>query len=127
MISVLSIYFSCFKRSELDRETSYHKILIKSNTFCDKRDKTDDSIIIVERNKEQIKEKITSCLEEPLHIMLQEWLKDLKTVGSSRLASRFIAEIEAIQKQMEPCNIHVLRSAGASTIVPDNIIDLMFR
>lgn len=132
-ISVLSIYFSRFKRSDLDRESTYHKILIKSDTFCDKIDKADDSIIIVEKNKEQIKETITSCLEEPLHLMLQELLNFLITEGSSRLASGLIAEIEAIQKQMESCNVqgrdvsHDLRSAGASSIVPDNIIDFLLR
>lgn len=87
----------------------------------------------MEKNKEQIKETITSCLEEPLRLMLQEWLEVLKTEGSSRLALGLIAEIEAIQKQMEYCNIqdrdvsHVLRSAGASSIVPDNIIDFLMR
>lgn len=117
----------------MDRESTCHKILIKSDTFYEKRDKADDSIIIVEKNKEQIKEIITSCLEEPLHLMLQEWLEVLKTKCSSRFASGLIAEIEAIQKQMESCTIkegevsHVLRSAGAGSIVPDNIIDFLFR
>lgn len=117
----------------MDRESTCHKILIKSDTFCEKKDKADDSIIIVEKNKEQIKEIITSCLEEPLHLMLQEWLEVLKTKCSSRLASGLIAEIEAIQKQMESCTIkdrevfQVLRSAGAGSIVPDNIINFLFR
>lgn len=130
-INVLSIVFSRFKKSKL--ESTCHKILIKADTFCDKIDKADDSIIIVEKNKEQIKETITACLEEPLHLMLQEWLEVLKTEGSSRLASGLIAEIEAIQKQMESCIIkdrevsHVLRSADASSTVPGNIIDFLFR
>lgn len=117
----------------MDRESLCHKILIKSDTFCDKRDKADDSIIIVAKNKEQIKETITSCLEEPLHLMLQEWLGVLQTECSSRLASGLTAEIEAIQRQMKSCTIkdrdvsHVLRSAGAGSIVPDNIIDFLFR
>nr|XP_034319273.1 uncharacterized protein LOC117687156 [Crassostrea gigas] len=124
---------SNIKKSDLDRENTCHKILIKSDTFCDKIDKTDDSIIIVERNKEQIKETITSCLEEPLHLLLQGLLKVLETKGSSKLASGLYAEIEAIQKQLESCTIkdsdvsHVLRSADASSIVPDNIIDFLFR
>lgn len=130
-ISVLSIVFSCFKKCKL--ESTSHKILIKADKCCNKRDKTDDSIIIVEKNKKQIKETITSCLEEPLHLMLHEWLEVLKTENSSRIASGFIAEIEAIQKQMESCIIkdndvsNVLRSAVASSIVPDNIIDFLFR
>lgn len=133
MICALSTDFSRFKKSDLDRENTCHKILIKSDTFCDKIDKTDDSIIIVERNKEQIKETITSCLEEPLHLLLQELLKVLETKGSSKLASGLYAEIEAIQKQLESCTIkdsdvsHVLSSADASSIVPDNIIDFLFR
>lgn len=127
---VFCFFFLHFKKSNL--ESKCHKILIKADT-CDKRYKTEDSINIVEKNKEQIKETITSCLEEPLRLMLQEWLEVLKTEGSSRLALGLIAEIEAIQKQMEYCNIqdrdvsHVLRSAGASSIVPDNIIDFLMR
>lgn len=122
------------KKCDLELESTCHKILIQSDTFCDKRDKADDSIIIVERNKEQIKETITSCLEKPLFLLLHELLKDLKTEGSSRLASGLIAEIEAIKKQMKSCHIKdkyvssiVLPSASASSIVPDNIIDFLFR
>lgn len=118
----------------MELESTCHKILIKSDTFCDKRDEANDSIIIVERNKEQIKETITSCLEKPLCLLLHELLKVLKTEGSSRLASGLIAEIEAIQKQMKSCHIkdkdvssNVLPSASAGSIVPDNIIDFLFR
>lgn len=118
----------------MELESTCHKILIKSDTFCDKRDEANDSIIIVERNKEQIKETITSCLEKPLYLLLHELLKVLKTEGSNRLASGLIAEIEAIQKQMKSCHIkdkdvasNVLPSASASSIVPDNIIDFLFR
>lgn len=120
-----------FKKCNL--ESTCHKILIRSDTFRDKRVKAYDSIIIVERNKEQIKERITTCLEEPLHLMLQEWLEIVKTEGSNKLALELIAEIEAIQKQMEPCIIknkevpRVLSSVGARSVVPDNIKDFLFR
>lgn len=47
-------------------------ILVKS--ALDVADKADDFIIVVDRNKETILEAITSCLEQPLCEMLQEWL-----------------------------------------------------
>lgn len=84
----------------LSKESACHRILIKSDTDCDELEKKDDSIIIVNQNKEHIQEIITSCLEEPLHQMLQRWNESLKTETPTRLGSRFIAEIEDIRKQM---------------------------
>lgn len=40
----------------------------------DVADNADDSIIVVDRNKVNILEALTSCLEQPLCNMLQEWL-----------------------------------------------------
>lgn len=40
----------------------------------DVEDNANDSIIVVDRNKENILEALTSCLEQPLCTMLQEWL-----------------------------------------------------
>lgn len=40
----------------------------------DVADDADDSIIVVDRNKKNILEALTSCLEQPLCTMLQEWL-----------------------------------------------------
>lgn len=37
-------------------------------------DEADDSIMVVEQNKENILKAITMCLEQPLCHMLQEWL-----------------------------------------------------
>lgn len=133
MCILITVDFLCFKKSDSGRESTCHKILIKSNTFSDERSDSDDSIITVGTNKDHIKNTITSCLEKPLHLMLQEWLEVLKTEDLSRLTSGLIAEIEAIQKQMVPGNIkdrgasHFLPSASASSIVPVNIIDYLFR
>lgn len=133
MCILITVDFLCFKKSDSGRESTCHKILIKSNTFSDERSDADDSIITVGTNKDHIKNTITSCLEKPLHLMLQEWLEVLKTEDLSRLTSGLIAEIEAIQKQMVSGNIkdrgasHFLPSASASSIVPVNIIDYLFR
>lgn len=54
------------------KESTCHLILVKS--ALDVADKADDFIIVVDRNKETILEAITSCLEQPLCEMLQEWL-----------------------------------------------------
>lgn len=47
-------------------------ILVKS--VQNVADNVDDSIIVVDRNKVNILEALTSCLEQPLCNMLQEWL-----------------------------------------------------
>lgn len=47
------------------------KILIESASICDGIDKITDSLIIVDENKEDIMRAITSCLEKPIHQMLQ--------------------------------------------------------
>lgn len=53
-------------------EGACHLIFIKP--VQDVKDKGNDSVIFVKRNKENILEAITSCLEQPLCKMLQEWL-----------------------------------------------------
>lgn len=55
------------------KEGACHLILVKP--VQDVADKADDSLIIVDRNKEKILEAITLCLEQPLCNMLQEWLR----------------------------------------------------
>lgn len=54
------------------KESSCHLILVKS--VQNVADNVDDSIIVVDRNKVNILEALTSCLEQPLCNMLQEWL-----------------------------------------------------
>lgn len=109
-----------------------HQILIKSDTVID-TGHGNDSIIIVGHNKEQIKNAITTCLEEPLHQMLQEWLEDFKTETSNKSTSEIIAEIEAICKQMEFINRKYRdissRSSRLNTksIVPDEVKEYLFR
>lgn len=54
------------------KESACHLILVKP--VQDVADNADDSIIVVDRNKENVLEALTSCLEQPLCNMLQEWL-----------------------------------------------------
>lgn len=109
-----------------------HKILIKSGTLSD-TDQADDSIIIVGHNKKQIKDAITTCLEEPLHQMLQEWLEVFKNKPSNETSSEIIAEIEAICKQMEIINRKYTEisslspSLNTKSIVPDDVKEYLFR
>lgn len=53
------------------KENACHLILVKP--VQDVADKADNVIIVVDRNKETILDAITSCLEQPLCKMLQEW------------------------------------------------------
>lgn len=76
---------------------TFYKILIKSGSICDD---INDSLIILDENKEDIIRAITSCLEKPVHQMLQDWSTYLKTEGLGKHASRVIAEIKAIPKQL---------------------------
>lgn len=60
------------KKYDLRQEIACHKVLIKSNNFSDDTDESVYSIISVVRNRAQIQEAITICLEEPIHRMLEK-------------------------------------------------------
>lgn len=65
----------------------------------DVADNADDSIIVVDRNKENILEALTSCLEQPLFNMLQEWLHLYSE------DSVILGEVEALYKtRLNPNN-----------------------
>lgn len=115
------------KKDDLCLQHACHKILIKSGTLSD-TDQTDDSVIIVGHNKEQIKNAITTCLEEPLHQMLQKWLEVLKNEPSNDTTSELIAEIEAIAKQMEFINRkYTTPNLNSKSLVPDDVKEYLFR
>lgn len=116
----------------LREENACHKILIQSEVPHDKIRKADGSISIVGQNKRQIKEIITSCLEEHLDKMLQDWLGKLKHEDLNKRTSEIIAEIEAIRKQLildtsnntatpdEPC-------IDNKSNVPNDVKEYLFR
>lgn len=121
------------KKNVLRQERTCHKIFITSDTFCDKTDEDEDGhdnlIINVGQDKDQIEEIITSCLEEPLHTMLQKWSEDLKRICFWENTSDIIAEIEAIRKKLvftkgkdtdQP-------STGTYSIVPGNLKNYLLR
>lgn len=115
----------------LRQEKACHKIFIRSDTFCDKtnrdEDEDDDFVISVGQDKDQIEDIITSCLEEPLHQMLQKWLKDLKRESFRENASDIIAEMEAISKMLVLINSRDtdVPIPGTKSIVPDNVKDYL--
>lgn len=115
------------KKDGLCLQRACHTILIKSGTLSD-TDQTDDSIIIVGHNKEQIKNAITTCLEEPLRQMLQKWLEVLKNEPSNDTSSELIAEIEAIGKQMEFINRkYTTPNLNSNSLVSDHVKEYLFR
>lgn len=121
------------KEYDIHRKSACHKILIKSDTFYDETDENDDTIINVARNRTHIQEAITSCLEEPIYQMLNQWLKDLKSADSSKSSSRIIAEIEAIRKQMtlednrDSTACSALLCDETISAVPEEIKNFLFR
>eukprot|EP00105_Crassostrea_gigas_P039428 XP_019923576.1 PREDICTED: uncharacterized protein LOC105330336 [Crassostrea gigas] len=123
---------SKLKENTLRQEGVCHKIFIRSDTFCDKadreEDKNDDSIISVGQDKDQIEEIITSCLEEPLQKMLQEWQRELKHERFRKNASDIIGEIEAISKELVLVNNKDtdVPIAGSKSNVPGNVKDFLF-
>lgn len=115
------------KKDDLCLKHACHTILIKSGTLSD-TDRADDSVIIVGHNKEQIKDAITTCLEKPLHEMLQEWLEVFKNEPSNDTTSELIAEIEAIAKQMEFINRKYKNpDLNSQSIVPDDVKEYLYR
>lgn len=121
------------KKYDLRQEKACHKVLIKSNNFCDDTDESVYSIISVVRNRAQIQEAIAICLEEPIHRMLEKLLKDLKTAGFNKIQkSGITAEIEAIRKQMILENSKdisaapVLQNEETESVIPENIKAYLF-
>lgn len=113
----------------LRSNSAEHKILIKSNSVYNGYDNDDSSIIIVGQHKQQIKETITSCLENPFHKMLQMWLELLKPESSCKHALGAIAEIEAIRKQMtfdRNKETSFLPVITVKSNVPTNVKDYLF-
>lgn len=78
------------------------------------------------QNKEHIQEIITTCLEEPLHQMLQRWTESLKSETPTRLGSRLIAEIEDIRKQMVLDNRKDM-PVDTKCIVSEDVKSYLFR
>lgn len=109
-----------------------HKIIIKSDNFCDKTDEADNFIISVGQDKDQIEEIITSCIEEPLQHMLQKWLEDLKLDHLRRRALDINAEIEAIRKKLvsnysKDTEVDFnIPSTKTETVVPGNVKNYLF-
>lgn len=108
-------------------------ILIKSGSNSDEKGEITDSSIIVNENKEDIIRAITSCLEKPIHQMLQNWSTYLKTEGLDKHTSRCIAEIRAIRKQLVFDESESTTAASGKPcirckyLVPDDIRDDLFR
>lgn len=116
----------------MGRENAHHKILIQSVVPFDTTRKADDSIIIVGQNKRQIKGIITSCFEEQLDQMLQDWLEKLKQEGINKQTSEIIDEIQAIRKQLildTSNNIGVPDAPNVenNSIIPDDVKEYLFR
>lgn len=126
---------SCFtlRIQNLNKEDACHRILIKSDNFCDESDNPDESTAIVSQNKEQIRDAIVCCLEEPLKRMIQLWLDLIKTDCSNRHASGIIDEILAIRKQMSVDKRKVtitpflVSSVDTYSRIPQNVKDFLFQ
>lgn len=75
---------------------------------------------------------MTTCLEEPICLMLKEWHDDLKKDALSKQVSGVIAEIGAILKQMkfrntkDPSPAFSLPRTEYKYIVPKTIKDYLF-
>lgn len=122
----LPIYL--LKKNALRQERASHKIFIRSNKTMEDENGDDSFFISVGKDKDEIEEIITSCLEKPLHLMLQKWLGHLKRECFRENASDVIAEIEAIRNKLLPTNRKTtdVPSIRTGTIVPDNMKDYLF-
>lgn len=111
-----------------------HRILIRTDTVCGEAYEADDlnSITIVGQNKGQIRETIITCLEEPLHQMLQQWTDVLKSILSAKSLSEIVTEMNAIRKQLLCCSKKdtptpfVLPRIGSQSLVPDDVKEYLF-
>lgn len=89
-----------------------------------------DNVITVE--KDEVQEALTSCLEEPLQVLLDKWSKGIKRMHQTKQTHHVISEIESIRRQMlfEDTK-EVFESEDASSasrnIVPGTIKEYLFR
>lgn len=119
-------------RSHDTSDKTSDKILIKYASICDEKDEITDSLIIIDENKTDIARTITSCLEKPIHQIIQHWSTYLKTKGLGKRTSRVIAEIKAIRKQLvldeskRTTTVSDLSRNKCKTCVPDDIKDYLF-
>lgn len=107
--------------------------IYKSKCSDDKNDKADKSHQKVVHTKEQLLRIITTCLNKPLKEMLEGWLANLETEGSSKQTAGIKAEVEAIRKQMEfddcaeSAAVSVSPVVSTKSVVPDDVKHYLFR
>lgn len=130
---MVTILVSVWKLQIEKEETGCNTmIIIKSKCSDDDTDKTDESSPN-DDHTEHLLRIITTCLNKPLQEMLERWLANLKTVGSTKEATGIKAEIEAIRKQMEfedydkSAAVSVLPIVSSKFIVPDDVKHYLFR
>lgn len=102
---------------------------IKSASICGETDEIADSLIFIDKNKKDNIRAITSCLEKPIHQMLQNWSTYLETKGLGKHTSRVIAEIKAIGKQLvleESKGTAAVFEMKCQSIVPGDMKDYLF-
>lgn len=86
----------------LRTESACHKILIKSKgTIRSATDEVDDSIAIICQNKEQLEERITFCLIQPICQMEKRWCKYVEAELSIILTSEITDKLKVMLKKME--------------------------
>lgn len=108
-------------------------INIKSKFRDNEKDKKDESQPNDDHTKEQLLRIITACLNKPLQELLEGWLANLETEGSSKQAAGIKAEVEAIRKQMEfddcaeSAAVSVSPVVSTKSVVPDDVKNYLFR
>lgn len=115
------------------REKACHKILVISDPNHKETEKVEDSIFIIREDKEHILRKISICLEEQIHKILQDWSENLPLEGFDKHLPGILAEIKDIRKQMlfDDHNQHITgvsacRGAVNETVVPSNVKEYLF-
>lgn len=124
------IHFRFFFRLKLLRgQGALENTRIKSASICGETDEIADSLIFIDKNKKDNIRAITSCLEKPIHQMLQNWSTYLETKGLGKHTSRVIAEIKAIGKQLvleESKGTAAVFEMKCQSIVPGDMKDYLF-
>ena len=123
---LISFYFCLFKFCR-DTEADL-KILVKSSNICiDLLPK--ENLITVDKN--HVQKAVISCLEGPLHLLLDKWSKEIKTREQTKHTHHVISEIESIRKQMlfeDTKEAFESDDPSSSTsIVPGTIKEYLFR
>lgn len=107
----------------LREETNSHRILVITDSDYKPPKSIDHKTFIVHEN--DLKKRISICLEEPIRRWLVKWRRDLKELKSTVESTGTLALLEEMHKEIESiCKEISFKKADA---IPQEVKEYLFR